>query len=881
MDEPNAACRQCGAWKDTTSPLIRGIGPKPADIVLIGSGNGREEEDRSQPWVGDAGEILQTALVEAGFLRSELGLTNIVRCRTLYPTSNKNRKPSQHEIDCCRQWTDYEMLEQYKPQLIVALGGEAAREVAGLTGSILAQRGRIMRSERYNCWVIPTVHPAWILRKPTDRIWLVFDLIKARRLIREGGFQPAPVNYTVVDTLKKLEAMRQEILAADEVAFDWETTGLHWTKDYGFCVSFSTRPGTAWVVPRLQQDLADFWGDRLLIVDDVLREIFLSPVSKIAHNGPFDCNQTFNTLGVWPVAYDFDTMMGHHLANNHLGQAAHGLKVMADLYTDMGLYDIELEQWLKKHGHTDDRGHACNYFKAPNEMLWHYAGADADATIRLKPIVKRLIEEKDLWSVFVEERMPLARAMMEIEREGIRINQPHLALLSAELGEAKLKLEKELEELVGHPVNPNSPKQVQSLLFTELALPVLARNDDGITPSTKAEFLKPLEELHPSVSLILQHRAYTKIKGTYVDGKDGDGGIKLAIDDEDGRARTNTILVGTETMRLSTQKPFPIHTWPRNRKGYPSVRALVIAEDGSLIVEADYKQQEYLIMAIAAQQLDMLEAMFIREEDAHEFTMGWMFLKEKLRDYFYPAGFEAPSELIATGVKQSDGLWERYKGAADDFKNQRALTKNVNFGIMYREGYRKLAQQLGLPKRYQAEHPGSSDDEARDWAEATAAEYITKWYANNDKVREYQDRIIYNLHIGGYVTGLFQTRRYLPGVFFSNKYIQWEAERAACNFPIQNGGAHMMLRAKIRIHERLKRLGMFPEVARVYFSVHDAILLHARRDVLPEVMAIQREEMCRPVPEFGEYKGQGLYCHIDQSIHECWSGPQVRLRTAV
>ena len=861
-------CQQCGTWMHSKVICLQGEGPKPSPILAMASTLGEEEEKYGRMFVGRTGQFLDRMLHEAGILRNDIYLTNAVKCRTIHPDTGIQRGPTSREIELCRSWLTDEIAE-VQPKVILAMGTEAARSACDFTGSILAKRGRPVWSERYQCWVMLTGHPAYYARKQAEQEFFVWDLTKTKRLAYHGGFTPSPVNYRVVKTIDDLQEMREVILKHSEFAYDWETTGLHLTRAWGFCASFSVEPNTAWVVPRFSQNLRPAWEwEELDQVDDVLRDLLLSDLEKFGSNVGFDNNMSKNTLGIWPRNVTFCCMTAHHLWKNHLGPRAHGLKVMADLYTDMGLYDEELDDWLTKNRTPHE------FYRAPNDMLWKYSGADADATLRLaryfraelaKPIVNPHTRVTyALLPLMQQERMPALLDLQDEDRAGVRIDVASVDTLSTELGSTLSSIEKEIETMMGEPVNPASFLQTGELLFKKLQLPVYGRTDKG-QPSTKSEFLEPIKDLHPVVDLILEHRAYTKIKGTYVDGKEGDGALKAAVD-SDHRARVNTQLTVTETFRLSTQKPFPIHTWPRNKKGRPSVRKLIIADDNHSLIIADYQQQEYCIMAVAANQSDMVEALLQRREDAHEWTMSWLFGKQK-------SDFEAP-----------DGS-ALYDGAHEDFKNLRANTKNTNFGIMYREGARKLAKALGMQ-------------------EHEAAAVIEKWYQRMYKVREWQNQQINVLRQTGYSYGLFGTRRFLPSILDPDVWVQYEAERATCNFPIQNAGAHMMIRAKTRINHRLRELYMpasiigwdsLPDLevylkyrpslsgceaipivpedptelvnhpARVYFSQHDSIVIHARDDLVEDVTAMVREEMQRPVPEL-----DGHFCYADIIVRKHW-----------
>jgi len=713
--------------------------------------------------------------------------------------------------------------------VIVTLGAEGAEAVFGqrLTGGVQANRGRVIWSEEFGCPVVVTYHPSYALRRPQERFWIVMDLVKAKTLLDQGCLpEPALVSYNVVDSLETAFWVRDQILrCTDKVAFDWETTGIHLTKSWGFLIAFSFKERESWVFPRYQQFLRPYWKEgQLEILDrEVLIPILTSDVPKIGFHVAYDNCITMNTLGVWPSPIKSCVMIKSHLLFNHRGQGAHGLKVLCDTYTDMGRYDDALENYRAEHKIPPDE-----LYKVPNDMLWWYNGADADGTLRVDNVLDHKVDDSGLREMFDQERVPLVLTYQEMDRTGIRIDVDYLRRISGELEESMFKLLDKIEKVAGKPLNPSSPQQVQKYLFEERGLPVFGRTDIG-QPSTKEEFLKLIEEMEPTVPLILQYRAYSKIKGTYVDGRKGGGGL-AAVVDEDGRARMNTLLHGTETFRLSTRKPFPIMTWPRNVEGMPSVRALVLPDEGCSFIEADYSQEEFLIEAIAAEQWDLVDAMLVDRMDIHEIVMNWMMGVAKSQF----------ADLVG-------GKWVFHSHEAEtNYKNIRSKGKQVNFSVLYRGGYKQLARQLWC-------------------SEEEAAHLIQDYYDRFPGIKHHQYRVIKQLRETGRVVGLFGTYRELPGVFDDYKWAQYEAERQACNFIPQNAGAHILARALIRVDRRFRE-SKIPG-ARVVFTLHDQLVAQARRDCVEEARGIVVEEMRRPIPQLEDRAP-----HVDVEITEQWGG---------
>ena len=831
--------------------LVLGEGSPDAGIVLIGEALGEEEEKQRRPFVGPAGDCLDLSLRDAGLLRHEVWITNAVRCRPRH-AGGANRPPKPKELAACRGYLDEELATLARKQVIVAMGASAMWAVfhPGMpAGGVAQNEGRVLWSERYRCWVVCTIHPAFVLRRPAEREFLVSALVKARRIAAEGYQPPPPVAYSLVRTREAAESFRAHALAAPRLYFDWETNGLHLTKAIGFCLAVCLVEGdgtrTVYVIPRFGAGWMPVWGKALGWLDqEILIPALLSKAEKGGHNVAFDMHVTQNTLGIWPRHVRTCTMLKSHLVDNHFPERAHGLKRLSDRLTPYGRYDEPIDDWLLTHGMTvkDAQGSKPDWgrlWEIPNQILWPYAAADSLVTALVDEQLDERLHEEKLDRLYHEERMPALFEYLMIDRTGLRIDAARLDVLGQDLDGIIRTLGARISEMAGHPLNPHSHPQVADHLFTRLGLPVVTRTETG-APSVGEEVLRQLADQTPIATMILHARGYAKLKTTFVDGgKRLVGGLKGALD-EDGRARTNTILIAAETFRLATRRPFPIHVIPRPLNVFncethglyqyerccehaaPSVlslRGLIVPDPGWVFLSRDLSQQEFAIQAVAAGEQDLEEAIFDRAEDAHEYVMAKMF------------GQTAAS---FGGVKVS-GKWvfpDEHSSAA--YKNFRTLAKSTNFAALFRAHSQKLGKMLG-----------KSEEEAGDLLDT----YDRKF----GKIRGWQTQIIQILRDTGRVTGLYGTHRSLPGIYSPSVMTRMEAERQACNFPIQEAGFRYMIRALIRTAQRFRggrlpwQRAPFP--ARIAFSVHDEIVATCRADVAEEADAILQQEMERPQPE--------------------------------
>lgn len=875
-----AQCNACGLREQSKVYKLSGEGDAHAHIALVGEAPGWQEERDERNFIGRAGQLLDGCIVEAGLLRDELWLNNSVRCRPTNPNNQKDRKPTLDEVDCCRDYS-LEELRRIKPKVIVALGDTASSMLLSKRfGGILQRRGKSTWSDEWNAWIVETLHPSFALRQYAQRHFIIEDLKLAKRIARDGAPpEVIPTTVEVIWDLEHLERAAQEIIASGHFHFDWETygpkhvdstrgdneNGLHLTKGRGFCLSIATHEGHAYVIPRYLQNVTPYWGRDLNKVDEILRRIFLSDCRKGGFHVSFDISITMSTLGVKPTNVDFCGMVAHHGINNHLGSGAHGLKSCSALYTPLGRYDDELDTWLNENGYTKEGKPDHDYiYKAPDAIIHKYNGMDSDASLRLEHVFVPQLHEEGLWHIFTTDLMPVALEHQEIDRIGPRINVPYLDEVSQILGDGLETLKAQITTAAretGHiapdaDFNPNSHPQVAALLYDVQGLPILGRTDGG-APGTGEELLLQLKDMSDYIPLILQFRAFTKVKGTWIDGTKSVKGQKKALRavlDEDGHARMSTMVHGTETFRFVTRKPFAIHTFPKTVKGMPSVRALIIPEDGYTFLDADYVQQEFVIQSIVAGQWDMVEAILDRGEDAHEavaFDLGGV----RKSDYLTtdPSGYDYDGSLWIS------------RDSYNEYKAIRSKWKSVNFMVMFRGQAKKLARMaLGCTGDYKRAIICKNSGSPVCDCESTASTWIKEYYERYEAIKWWQYHVIKK----GYETGRsvtpFSTYRKLPAFFDSDMFMRFEAERQACNAPIQISGAHVMRRAMLGIQARFRK-EKFP--GRVVMSIHDELITEVRTDLIEDGEYIVRRYMEQPYPELA-----GRSLRVDVARASCWGG---------
>ena len=379
--------------------------------------------------------------------------------------------------------------------------------------------------------------------------------------------------------------------------------------------------------------------------------------------------------------------------------------------------------------------------------------------------------------VLDEIERPLVPVLWAMERDGIAVDSEAMAGMSAEFGAAMESLEQRIEAAAGHPFNVASTREMARVLFEELGLPVQRKLKTG--PSTDVEVLEKLAELNPLPGLVLEHRALSKLKGTYVDA------LPLLVDPADGRLHTTFQQIGAATGRLSSTDPnlqnIPVRTELSRR-----IRAAFVAPPGRRLVSADYSQIELRILAHYSGDPALLES-FRVGEDVHTRTAAETY-------------GVAPGEVTA---------------------EMRRVAKMLNFGIAYGLSAFGLSQRLGLPPK---------DGQA----------IIDRYFARYAGVKRWLGEVVAAARRDGEVRTLFGRVRAMPDLGNRNPAIRQGAERTAINTPIQGTAADLVKLAMLKVQAALEQEQLD---ARLLLQVHDELVVEAAERAVEPVSALLRREM--------------------------------------
>ena len=408
-------------------------------------------------------------------------------------------------------------------------------------------------------------------------------------------------------------------------------------------------------------------------------------------------------------------------------------------------------------------------------------GADALVICALAALQRERLIERGLDRLLLEVELPLVHVLREMEVMGVKLDCALLAQISERVQGEVLELEHEIYRLAGTEFHIGSPQQLAEVLFERLGLSRKRRGKTGY--STDARVLQAIRGEHEIVPKIERYRELTKLAQTYLDA------LPILCDP---RSRLHTTFNQTiaTTGRLSSTDP-NLQNIPIRTELGREIRAAFVAEQGQVLISADYSQVELRVLAHVADE-PVLKEIFRRGEDVHAAT--------------------AAEVLGSDPATLSPG--------------DRSKAKMINFGIVYGLTGFGLADRLQIPQ-----------DEAQ--------EFIDRYLERFPAVRAYIDHTIAFATTEGYVTTLFGRRRQIPELKARQRQVRSLGERLAVNTPIQGSAADIIKVAMVRAHDALRDAGL---QTRLILQIHDELLFEAPVDEVEQASAIVVREMERAFP---------------------------------
>ncbi|WP_188114792.1 DNA polymerase I [Methylococcus geothermalis] len=623
-----------------------------------------------------------------------------------------------------------------------------AGEVGGKIGENLRASLELIPLSRelatIRCDIPLPLAPESLKRRPPDKAALreLYARLEFKTLLRQLDAEPdgpkagpvvAPVpqvemRYDMVTEQAALDRWLEKLEAAELFAFDTETSSLDYMRAEIVGVSFAVEPGEAAYVPLAH----DYPGvpvqlDRAMVLERLRPLLEDETKPKLGQHLKYDANVLLNH-GIALRGIRHDTMLESYVLNSTATR--HDMDSLAERYLD------------RKTIHYEDvAGKGAKqipFAQVAVEDACRYAAEDADITLCLhRALWPQLESIPALRAVYETIEIPLVPVLSRIERTGVLVDVYKLAEQSRELELRMAQVELEAQTVAGETFNLASPKQIQTILYDKLGLPVIKKTPTG-QPSTDESVLQDLAETFELPRLILEYRSLSKLKSTYTDK------LPQQVNPRSGRVHTSYHQAVAATGRLSSSDPnlqnIPVRTDEGRR-----IRQAFIAPPGHKLLAADYSQIELRIMAHLSGDANLLAA-FAEDADVHRATAAEV--------------FGVPLEEVTL--------------------NQRRSAKAINFGLIYGMSAFGLAKQLGIQQKL-------------------AQGYIDLYFARYPGVRAYMDSTRESARERGYVETLFGRRLHVPDIHSRNAQRRQYAERTAINAPMQGTAADIIKRAMIAV----------------------------------------------------------------------------------
>jgi DNA polymerase-1 len=578
-------------------------------------------------------------------------------------------------------------------------------------------------------------------------------------------------DYVLVDDEAKLRDFLAALKQQSCFAFDTETDSLNpvaarlagvsfsWEANHGYYLAIR---GIGACLP-LESTL------------DALRPIMTdAAVSKVGQNIKYDL-VVLRSHGLDVAGVDFDTMIASFVLDS--SRFSHGMDALA--HELLGLDPIPITDLIGKGGKQ------ITFDAVETSRQCEYSAEDADVTWQLYEIFRDQLKGTQFESLFRETEMPLVEVLTAMECEGVKVDTRVLAQMSTELGDKLEELRRQIHHEVGYAFNIDSPKQLATVLFDELKLPVVKKTKTG--RSTDAETLETLafDTGHVVPALVKEYRELTKLKGTYIDT------LPQMICPRTGRIHTGFSQTSAVTGRLSSSDPNLQNIPVRTEVGRRIREAFVARDADHVLLSADYSQIELRVLAHFCKDA-ALRAAFAEDRDIHQFVAAQV--------------FGVPLEEVT--------------------KEQRGRAKAVNFGIIYGQTAYGLSRTTGMPV-------GEADN------------FIRMYFMRYPGIRMFIDDVVATAKTTGSVSTILGRRRAVPEINSRNKGLRSQAERLAVNTVIQGSAADLIKRAMISIHRRILAE---QRPSRMIIQVHDELVFEVPRTAVEAEADFIRHEMTTALP---------------------------------
>lgn len=577
------------------------------------------------------------------------------------------------------------------------------------------------------------------------------------KLIANKNIENTPHEYETIVGDQAIEDFIKKIIAKKEICIDTETTGIDANNVQLVGLSFSNTTHTGYYLPVANDgDGAD--GAKHIL--EKLKPLFEDEtITWIGQNLKYDF-LVLKWYGVILKGKTFDTMLAHYVIEP---EGRRSMDILSEQF--LGYAPVSIENLIGKKGKNQG-----TMRDVPLDQITEYAAEDADITYQLKECFEPLLTKREVNRVFEEVENPLMQVLVDMEFEGVKVDEQFLNEYSKVL-EADIKISEErVFEQAGVRFNLASPKQLGEVLFDILKIDPKAKKTKTGQYATGEDVLAKLAAKHKIVDDILNFRELSKLKSTYVDA------LPAIVNPKTGRIHTSYAQAVAVTGRLSSTNPNLQNIPIRSERGREVRKAFIPRDPARILVSADYSQIELRVVAAISGDPNMCDA-FKQGKDIHTATAAKVY-----------------------------GIAE-----ADVTKEQRYKAKSVNFGIIYGQGAFGLAENLGISR-------------------TEAKEIIDNYKKEFPNIQLYMDQQINKAKEQGFVETLMGRKRWLRDINSSNFTVRGFAERNAINSPIQGSAADMIKLAMIKIHREMKKQHW---ESKMILQVHDELVFDAVESELP------------------------------------------------
>jgi DNA polymerase-1 len=577
------------------------------------------------------------------------------------------------------------------------------------------------------------------------------------------GVEAVPARtYETIDTIEGVRRVIALARAAGSIAVDTETVleagappVVNPMRARLVGLAIATAPDTAFYLPfRHRSPMGDqaslTIGDAPEVAANDPRNLpeILSPemeplralltdaaVAKTGHNIKYDL-LVLRREGIELAGVDFDTMLASYLLDP--GRRSHALDAIAIEF---------LQRSMTSYDEVAGKGkQQIPFDRVTVQAATQYSAADADISITLRRLLEPRLAETNAAALLRDVELPLLAVLADMEATGVCIDLTWFQSLKERFAKERVAAEEAIYVSAGERFNVNSNRQLATILFEKMQLPVRKKTATG--PSTDASVLQQLaEEGHALPSLIMEHREFAKLESTYLDT------LPALVNPATGRLHTSYSQTVAATGRLSSHDP-NLQNIPIRRELGKAIRQGFIPRAGWKFLAADYSQIELRLLAHLSGDPAFVDA-FMAGGDIHRQTAAIIF-------------------GVDISVVNSE---------------MRSRAKTINFATIYGQGAHALSRQLKV-----------------EYAEAR--EFIDTYFKRFAGVRTFLDTMVTTARERGFVETILGRRRYIPELNDRNFNIRAFGERLAQNSPIQGSAADLIKVAMIRLHAAMKDAGL-------------------------------------------------------------------------